>query len=118
MHGVRGTSFRRRVIVAEFVLGAVVGTALGVFVTVSASNAAWLVFGVWMTGVCLNYVPLALHALLLSRPGRLEADLAGADIRREVRHYTKAQFWIAVPLLFVLLGALQERHRTERLNAR
>jgi hypothetical protein len=103
------TRLRRRVILAEFVLGAAVGTALGVLVAVSASTLGWIVFGVWIAGACLNYVPLALHALSLSRPGRLEAELAGADVRSELRRYTKAQLWIVVPLLFVAVAPFQRR---------
>jgi hypothetical protein len=109
MHGATGTSVRRRLIVAEFLLGAAGGTALGLFIAISTSTIGWLLFGLWLTGVCLNYVPLALHALLLSRSGRLEAELAGVDISHELRHYTRAQFWIAVPLLFVILAPVQRR---------
>jgi hypothetical protein len=97
------------VIVAEFVLGAVAGTTLGLSVALSTSGLGWLVFGIWMTGACLNYVPLAVHAVRLSRRGRLDAELAGADVRRELRYYTKAQLWIAVPLLFVVLDLIQRR---------
>jgi hypothetical protein len=114
MHGARGTSFRRRLIVAEFVLGAAVGTALGLWVALSAAGAGWLLLGAWVAGASLNYVPLAAHALELSRAGRLESELAGADIHAELRHYTRVQFWIAVPLLFVVLAPLQLRARARR----
>jgi hypothetical protein len=107
MYGANGRLLRRRVIVTEFLLGAGAVTALGVFVTASRSTPGWLVFGLWMAGVGLNYVPLALHALALLRGGRLDTELAGADIRRELRYYTKAQFWIAVPLLFLPLALTQ-----------
>lgn len=109
MYGARGTVFRRRVIVAEFVLGAVVGTALGVAVVVTASSVGWQVFGAWIAAACLNYVPLAAHAIDLSRPGRLAAELESVDVPRELRHYTKTQFWIAVPLFFVMLALVQRR---------
>ncbi|HET8742692.1 MAG TPA: hypothetical protein VFM41_08725 [Gaiella sp.] len=107
MYGAHGTQRRRRIIVAEFVLGAVVGTAIGVAVAVAAGSLGWRVFGAWIAGACLNYVPLAAHALDLSRPGRLASELEGVDVPRELRHYTKAQFWIAVPLLFLVLAARQ-----------
>jgi hypothetical protein len=111
MHGARGTTLRRRVIVAEFVLGAVLGTALGVAAAASASTIGWLGLGLglWIAGACLNYVPLALHAISLSRSARLEEELAGVDVRRELRYYTKAQLWIAVPLLFDVLAIAQLR---------
>jgi hypothetical protein len=109
MHGARGTTLRRRVIVAEFVLGAVLGTALGVAAAASASTIGWLLLGLWLAGACLNYVPLALHAISLSRSARLEEELAGVDVRRELRYYTKAQLWIAVPLLLDVLAIAQLR---------
>jgi hypothetical protein len=114
MHGAHGTRLRRRVFDAEIVLGAVVGTTIGIAVAVTASSLAWQVFGAWIAGACLNYVPLALHAIALSRPGQLDAELEGVDVPQELRHYTKAQFWIAVPLLFVLLAMLQLRAEPRR----
>jgi hypothetical protein len=109
MHGSRGTQRRRRIIVAEFVLGAVVGTGIGIAIAVTAPSLGWRVFGAWIAGACLNYVPLALHAIDLSRPGRLAAELGGVDVPGELRYYTKAQFWIAVPLLFIVLALVQRR---------
>ena len=109
MYGARGTRRRRRVIVAEFVLGAVVGTAIGLAVAIGFPGAGWVVFGAWLTGVSLNYAPLAIHAVSLFPGHRLEAELAGVDIGRELRHYTVVQFWIAVPLLFVVLAVAQLR---------
>ncbi len=109
MYGARGTSFRRRVILAEFVLGATLGTAVGLLVATVATTLGWLLLGLWIAGACLNYVPLALHAISLSRPGRLDSELAGADIQGELHRYTRSQFWIAVPLLFVVLAVLQRR---------
>ena len=111
MYGARGTLFRRRVIVAEFLIGAAAGTALGLCIAVSTGVLAWGAFGVWMTGVSLNSVPLAVYAVSLYRAGRLEVELAGADIRAELRVYTKQQLWIGVPLLFVALAAVQLRRR-------
>jgi hypothetical protein len=112
MHGVQGTRLRRAVIVAEFVVGALGGTALGVFLTSADAGLGWRIFGAWIVGATLNYAPLALHAFDLLRPGRLAAELEGVDIRQELRHYTAAQLWIAVPLLFVVLAAVQLRARS------
>jgi hypothetical protein len=111
MYGL-GTPLRRRVILVEFVLGATVGVALGVLAILIAPGPRGWLFGVWLTGVCLNYVPLAIHAARLHRPGVLEAELAGVDIPRELRHYTVVQLWILVPLLMVVLDLIQRRRRT------
>ena len=109
MYGAHGTALRRAVIVSEFLAGAVVGTGIGVFAAVSASGLAWLLFGVWIAGACLNYVPLALHALSLLRPGALNAELRDTDVTEQLRYYTRVQVWIAVPLLFVALAIAQLR---------
>jgi hypothetical protein len=109
MWGGHGTRRRRAIIVAEFVLGATVGTALGLLLAITASELVWRVLGAWIAGACLNYVPLALHAISLYPGRRLEAELSGVDVRGELRYYTAAQLWIAVPLLFVALDLLQRR---------
>jgi hypothetical protein len=60
MHGADGTRRRRRVLPAEFVLGAVVGVALGVVVVAGSDALGVRLLGLWLAGACLNYVPLAL----------------------------------------------------------
>ena len=108
MHGLYGRPWRRWVIVAEFLTGATVGVALGVYAAAVAPGWGRLI-GLWIAGACLNYVPLAAHALDLSRPGRLDRELAGVDVRAALRHYTTRQLWIAVPLLLWPLALRQRR---------
>jgi hypothetical protein len=108
MFGAHGTTVRRRVISVEFLLGATIGTGLGVFVASSATTIGGLLFGLWIAGSCLNYVPLTLYALRFS-PARLDSELEHANIPQELRYYTKAQFWIAIPLIFVALALAQHR---------
>ena len=110
MHGAAGTQRRRRLIRAEFILGAVGGVGLGVWVAVAAT-AGWQLFGAWMAGVGVNYAALAWQAALLSRPGALEAELAGADLPRELRRYSYLQLWVVVPLLLAVLALRQHRVR-------
>jgi hypothetical protein len=104
MHGTRGTVRRRRIILAEFSVGAVVMTALGLWLVAVASNPGGRVFGAWMAGVGLNYAALTACAMALSRPGALEAELAGVDTGSELRRYGIRQFWLLVPLLLVVLA--------------
>ncbi|MBS1879150.1 MAG: hypothetical protein JST31_06530 [Actinobacteria bacterium] len=102
MHGVAGRRFRRRIILAEFVLAALGGVALGVFLLANADGGlVGILFGIWALGVGLNYVPLALHALSLRSGPALEAELAGADIGAELRYFSVTQLWVAVPFLFL-----------------
>jgi ABC-type Fe3+-siderophore transport system permease subunit len=98
-----------RVILAEFILGAVGGVVIGLLTATRASGAGWRVFGVWLAGIGVNYVTLALHAVSLSRPGALDAELAGVDVGGELRQYTYLQAWIVVPLLLAVLAVLQVR---------
>ena len=103
MYGRRGGRRRRRLILAGFVLAAIDIPLLGLAIVLAASSAPRVLLGAYLIGVGLNYVPLALHAICLSRASRLDAELAGAELRR----YTAQQLSIAIPLLVLILGAAQ-----------
>lgn len=110
MWGTRGTMLRRRVILGEFVLGVVGCITLGVVVLVAgAGGAAWTVFGAWLVGIGINYVPLALEAVSLSRSGALEAELRGVDRGPLLRKATVQQLWIGVPLAVAVAAVAQRR---------
>lgn len=109
MHGLAGSRLRRRVILAEFILGAVGCLVLGLLTATFTTGLGWRLIGLWLAGIGVNYVALSLHALSLTRPGALDAELAGVDVGREVRRYTKLQAWIMVPLLLAVLAVRQFR---------
>lgn len=100
MHGAAGNPWRRRVVLAEFVLAAVAAPVLGVL-ALRGTGAGTRILGWWLVSIGANYLVLALHGLSLARPGALAAELAGADIPAELRRYSIAQAWIAVPLALV-----------------
>lgn len=104
MHGTAGTRRRRRLVSAEFFVSASGGLGLGIWVAIAAASAGWRWFGGWMAGVGVNYAVLACHAVLLSRPGALDAELAGTDVPAGLRRYSVRQFWLVVPLLFAVLA--------------
>jgi hypothetical protein len=109
MHGSAGARWRRWVILAEFVAG-VVGIALiAALLLRSGAGVGTTVVAVWLLCVAANYLPLALHALSLIRPGALTAELAGVDVGAELRHYTGAQFWVLVPFVLAVLAIRQIR---------
>jgi hypothetical protein len=110
MWGTAGSPRRRRLIRAEFVAGAVGCTILGVFVVVTGTGV-WVAVGVWLLGAGANYVPLALYARALSRPGALEAELRDADLRRELRRAGARQLWIAVPFAVAISAVALESRR-------
>lgn len=107
MYGAAGTRLRRRIILAEFLLGVVVCGGVGGWVVATASTGGWRGFGIWLIGVGLNYLPLAGYAISFSRAGRLEAELAGVDVHGELRYYTVAQLWLFVPGLLLVLAVRQ-----------
>jgi hypothetical protein len=69
LHGTAGTRLRRRLVIAEFFLGAVGGAGFGVWIAVFAAAAGTQAFGGWMAGVGVNYAALAWQTIPLSRPG-------------------------------------------------
>lgn len=107
LYGVAGTRFRRSIITAEFIIGMVAGIAVGIAVLVSSDGLLWRLFGAYVATACSNYIPLTLHALSMARLRTLQPELAGADIGRELRTYSKRQFWLAVPFLFLVIGVPQ-----------
>jgi hypothetical protein len=98
MWGTAGTRRRRRLIRAEFVIGVVGCIGLGVLAL--ATGSGWMpLIGIWLVGIGLNYVPLAIYAQRLSRPGALEAEVGDVDVRRELRRVGAQSLWIAVPFV-------------------
>ncbi len=103
MFGTRGTLRRRRIILAEFLLGVVVMVTFGAWLVAVSTGIAGRAFGWWVVGAGLNYAPLAYYASVLSRPGALDAELAGVETDAELRRYAVLQIWIFVPLSLVVL---------------
>ncbi|MBQ1039358.1 hypothetical protein [Micromonospora sp. C81] len=104
MHGTRGTARRQRIILTEFLVGVVAMVALGIWLLASSSSLGSRAIGLWFTGAGLNYAPLSIHAIALTRPGALDAELTGVDIDRELRRYTVLQLWVFVPLALVVFA--------------
>jgi hypothetical protein len=101
MYGTSGSARRRRLIRAEFIIGVAGCTLLGVRTLLSSSG--WMIaLGIWPVATGMNYVPLAISAQALSRPGALEAELVGADLPRELRQAGVRQLWIVVPFAVVV----------------
>jgi hypothetical protein len=109
MYGSAGAPWRRWVILAEFVLGVAGPLVIAILLLGADLGAPSVAVTVWLIGLSANYVPLAWLALTLSRPGALDAEVAGVDIPAELRHYTAAQFWVFVPFLLAVLAFRQAR---------
>src|SRR5262245_59073691 len=113
MYGTRGTVRRQRIILAEFIAGVVLMVPFGVWVATSESGPGGRAFGLWLIGAGLNYAPLSIHAIALSRRGALDAELAGVDTGRELRRYGVLQLWILVPLSLVVLAVREALTRRD-----
>lgn len=110
MHGSSGATWRRWVILIEFVIGAFGIAALAILL-LRAAGIVPLVLGVWLSGIALNYLPLAAYAVVFIKPARLRAELTGVDLDGELRRYTKSQFWVFVPLRLLGLDVSQRLAR-------
>jgi hypothetical protein len=115
MYGTTGSARRRRLIRAELIIGAAGCVLLGALALMSGSGWA-IMLGVWLVATGVNYLPLAMTAQSLSRPGALEAELVDADLPRELQQAGVRQLWILVPLAVVIAAAVaqawsRQRHR-------
>ncbi|MFC5925032.1 hypothetical protein [Micromonospora vulcania] len=104
MYGSRGTTRRRWIILAEFLVGVSLMVTWGIWLLASSSGLGTRVIGLWLAGAGLNYAPLSMYAIALMRHGALDAELAGVDTDRELRRYTVLQLWVFVPLSLVVLA--------------
>ncbi|MBF6599453.1 MAG: hypothetical protein IVW36_02955 [Dehalococcoidia bacterium] len=112
MYGASGSARRRRIILAEFIIGVIGMVGLGLWALTQASGLTTRMFGLWLVGAGLNYAPLAVYAVVLSRPGALESELAGVDPSAGLRRYGLLSLWILVPLsliAFALHAAVRDR---------
>ncbi|MEU8179663.1 hypothetical protein AB0B86_02670 [Micromonospora sp. NPDC049047] len=112
MYGSRGTTRRRWIILAEFLVGVVLMVTWGCWLLASANGFGTRAFGLWLVGAGLNYAPLSLYALALMRPGALDAELAGVNTDGELRRYTVLQLWVFVPLTLVVFAIRGELARS------
>lgn len=111
MYGGAGSRLRRRVILVEFIVGVLGGPLIALWAASDSQSAGRLILAGWLFSISANYLPLAWHALALSRRGALEAELANVDVLSELRRYAGAQLWVLVPLLLVVQGIRQRRGR-------
>jgi hypothetical protein len=107
MYGTKGKLLRRRLVLVEFAVAVPVCLLLSALMILGGDSAALTIIGIWIALIGANYAALAIYAMGFSRGSRLLEELKAVDIRRELRYYSVAQFWVLVPLLFVVL-ALRE----------
>lgn len=85
------------------------GCTLRGILTLLQGSDAWIFLGVWLVGDGANYLPLALEAQRLSRPGALDAAVADTELGQERRPAANSQLWIAVPFAMCVAAVTQRR---------
>lgn len=110
LHGWKGTRRRRLIVLAEFVGGAVLGLALGLWVELAAGNVGWgLLLGIWLIGVGANYVALTLNALPLLGQAALTNEVGSLDLSQLLKRYRVRSLWLVAPFLVAVLAVVQRR---------
>ena len=118
----RITNFRRlaaidiaylgfKVILAEFLCGAVLSTALGVWVLLRSHSPGQALLGIYLLGLGMNYVPLVVFAVSIGgrEPARWELASELTDQRRAMSKYRLLSLLLLVPFLVLLLTLIQGR---------
>ncbi len=104
LHGVR-------LIATEYALGVAFPLLLAFFTLRSILSGPvrldWqMVFGVWLVGIAVNYIPLLIYAILIARAGSANAE--GRPELAQVRRYNVQQLMLLIPFLVAVIALVQE----------
>ena len=98
-----------KIIIPEFGLGAVGAAALGVLTLVRSTSIPMTGFGIVLTGIGVNYVPLLIHAIDLTRRSTSAAEIAdeASDTGALYAKYRKQSLWLLLPFVVAVADVLQ-----------
>jgi hypothetical protein len=102
-----------RLILAEFGIGVFGSLALGVMSAWQGTHrfhSVWMVlFGVYLIFVGMNYVPLLLHAIDISRKASAQQEIADelGSKQKTFRKYRRQSLWLFVPLAIPVAAILE-----------
>jgi hypothetical protein len=103
-----------KVILTEFGLGLAGSLALGIL-TLRAGihrfhSARMIVFGFYLPSLGINYVPLLLHAIDMSRHGSAGQEIANelGDKSAAFRRYRRQSLLLLLPLVVAVVAIVQE----------
>ena len=109
-----------KVVTAEFVAGVFLSAALGIFILVrSHGSPAQIALGLYLITLGLNYAPLLIYAIVLTRDNSASAEL-GSELENKrvaMANYRRQSFWLLVPLVVPLVALTQGRALVERHSA-
>ena len=101
-----------KIAIPEFLLGVIGPVALGVFIGVRGHTPAEWLLALYFLLLGLNYVPLLIHAVSLSRSGTAMQEIAdeiGAGKREAMRKYRRGSLLLLLPLVVPWLAFSQRR---------
>jgi len=103
-----------KIVIPEFALGAIGAPALGVLTLIRSMSTAMTASGVLLIGLGLNYVPLLIHAIDLTRRSTAAEEIAdeGADRGALYAKYRRQSLWLLLPCVVAVADLAQ------RLSAR
>lgn len=98
-------------VIAEFAAAVLLAPALGVFVLVRRPSFWQAALGVYLISLGLNYVPMLLYAVAISRhkTAREEMGEELADKRRAMSKYRGQSVALLVPLMVPVVALIRER---------
>jgi hypothetical protein len=104
-------------IIAEFVCGVVLCVVLGIFVLVRGSSFGQLSLGLYLISLGINYVPMLIYALVITKCKSARAELGDElnDERRAMAKCRRKSLLLLVPLLMPLV-ALGNEHRRHHVS--
>jgi hypothetical protein len=102
---------RKRLILAEFALGAFGSAALGVFTLLRSHSRGATIFGLYLVSLKVNYMPLLLHALSIAPHGTAMTEIAGEteDRRQLFRKYRRGSLILLIPFVVPIVAVAQWR---------
>jgi hypothetical protein len=101
-----------KAIITEFIAGVFLSAALGVFVLVRGhGSVAQIVLGFYLISLGVNYIPMLIYAIAITRARSAQAELGGEldNKRVTMAKYRRQSLWLLVPLVVPLMVFSQAR---------
>jgi hypothetical protein len=104
-----------RIIIAEYAIGVLLSVTLGILTLLRAVSHWQLALGVYLILLGVNYVPMLVYAIAISKRGSAHAEIEDelTDKGCAMAKYRRQSVFLLVPLV-VAITALRQGH----LNAR
>lgn len=105
-----------KAIITEFSAGVFLSPALGIFVLVREhGSVAQTVLGLYLISLGVNYIPILVYAIAITRARSVRAELGGEldNKRVTMAKYRRQSLWLLVPSVVPLTVLSQAR--TDRL---